>query len=56
MPTYHYQAMYANGEKVEGVLEASSSSDAVVQIRRSYDVVINLTEIKVTVNFAVVLK
>lgn len=46
MPTYHYQAMYANGEKVEGVLEASSSSDAVVQIRRSYDVVINLTEIK----------
>lgn len=46
MPTYHYQAMYANGEKVEGVLEASNSSDAVVQIRRSYDVVINLTEIK----------
>lgn len=46
MPTYHYQAMYANGEKVEGVLEASSSSEAVVQIRRSYDVVINLTEIK----------
>lgn len=46
MPTYHYEAMYSNGEKGEGVLEATNKADAVAQIRHSYEIVVSLTEIK----------
>lgn len=45
MPTYKYEALYANGEKVEGVLEAVSKTEAVAQIRQSCEVVLALKEV-----------
>lgn len=45
MPTYRYEAMGGNGQRTEGVLEASDSAQAVHQIRQSYDVVLKLEEI-----------
>lgn len=46
MPSYHYEAIRANGEKGEGVVEALSKDDAVAQIRKTYEVVLKLDEIK----------
>ena len=45
MPTYRYKARRADGETGEGVVEASSAGAAVAQIRRSYEVVLDLQEI-----------
>ena len=45
MPTYKYEGLYANGEKVEGVLEAVSKTEAVAQIRQSCEVVLALKEV-----------
>lgn len=45
MPTYRYEAMGGDGQRAEGVLEASDSAQAVSLIRQSYDVVLKLEEI-----------
>ena len=45
MPTYKYEGLYANGEKVDGVIEAVSQNDAVAQIRQSCEVVLSLKEV-----------
>ncbi len=45
MPTYKYEAAYSSGEKVNGVVEAVSQSDAVAQIRQSCEVVLSLKEV-----------
>ena len=39
MPTYKYEAAYSSGERVNGVVEAVSQSDAVAQIRDRKSVV-----------------
>lgn len=50
MPTYKYEAAYSSGERVNGVVEAVSRTDAVAQIRQSCEVVLSLKEVpKVTV-------
>ena len=46
MPAYHYEALHSNGEIGEGVVEALSKDDAVAQIRKNYEVVLKLDEIK----------
>lgn len=46
MPAYYYEAVYANGEKGDGVVEAASKDEAVAQVRQTYDVVLELREIK----------
>ena len=49
MPTFKYEGAYASGEKVTGVVEAVSQSDAVAQIRQSCEIVLSLKEVpKVT--------
>ena len=45
MPTYKYEGAYASGEKVTGVVEAMSQTDAVAQIRQSCGVVLSLKEV-----------
>lgn len=45
MPTYRYEALGGDGQRAEGVLEASDSAQAVSQIRQTYDVVLKLEEI-----------
>ena len=45
MPTYKYEAAYASGERVNGVVEAVSQTDAVAQIRQSCEVVLSLREV-----------
>ena len=45
MPTYRYEAVGGDGQRAEGVLEASDSTQAVSLIRQSYDVVLKLEEI-----------
>ena len=45
MPTYRYEAAYASGEKVSGVVEAMSQNDAVAQIREKCEVVLSLKEV-----------
>ena len=45
MPTYKYEAAYASGEKVSGVIEAMSQPDAVAQIRQSCEIVLSLREV-----------
>lgn len=46
MPTYRYEAAGGDGQRVEGVVEAADSTQAVTQIRQSYDIVLRLEEIK----------
>lgn len=48
MPTFKYEAAYLSGEKVKGVVEAVSQTDAVAQIRQSCEVVLSLKEIPKT--------
>jgi type IV pilus assembly protein PilC len=48
MPTYQYEAMYQSGEKVVGVVEASSQSAAVSQVRKSCEVVLSMSEVRTT--------
>ncbi len=45
MPTYRYEAMGGDGQRAEGVLEASDSAQAVTLVRQNYDVVLKLEEI-----------
>lgn len=45
MPTFKYEGAYASGERVTGVVEAVSQSDAVAQIRQSCEVVLSLKEV-----------
>lgn len=45
MPTYRYEALGGDGQRAEGVLEASDSAQAVSLIRQNYDVVLKLDEI-----------
>jgi len=45
MPTYKYEAAYAGGERVNGVVEAVSQTDAVAQIRQTCEVVLSLKEV-----------
>ena len=45
MPTYKYEAAYASGEKVSGVVEAMSQNDAVAQIRQTCEIVLSLKEV-----------
>ena len=45
MPTYRYEALGGDGQRAEGVLEASDSAQAVSQIRQTYDVVLKPEEI-----------
>lgn len=46
MPAYYYEGAYTNGEKVNGVVEASSPNEAVAQIRQSCDIVLSLKEVR----------
>lgn len=49
MPTFKYEGAYASGERVTGVVEAVSQSDAVAQIRQNCEIVLSLKEVpKVT--------
>lgn len=45
MPTYKYEGAYPGGERVSGVVEAVSPSDAVAQVRQSCEVVLSLKEV-----------
>lgn len=45
MPTYKYEGAYASGEKVSGVVEAVSRTDAVNQIRQSCEIVLSIKEV-----------
>ena len=45
MPTYKYEGAYAGGERVSGVVEATSRQEAVAQIRQTCEVVLSLKEI-----------
>ncbi len=45
MPTYKYEGAYASGEKVSGVVEAVSQTDAVNQIRQTCEIVLSLKEV-----------
>ncbi len=45
MPAYYYEGAYSGGEKVTGVVEAASRTEAVAMIRRSCDVVISIREV-----------
>lgn len=45
MPTYKYEGAYASGEKVSGVVEAVSQTDAVNQIRQSCEIVLSIKEV-----------
>ena len=45
MPTYKYEGAYASGERVSGVVEAVSQTEAVAQIRQSCEVVLSLKEV-----------
>lgn len=46
MPAYYYEGAYANGERVSGVVEASSRNEAVTLIRQNCDMVVSLKEVK----------
>lgn len=45
MPTFKYEGAYASGERVSGVVEAVSQTEAVAQIRQSCEVVLSLKEV-----------
>lgn len=45
MPTYKYEGAYASGEKVTGVVEAVSQTDAVAQIRQTCELVLSVKEV-----------
>ena len=45
MPTYKFEASYSGGEKVTGVIEAVSQTEAVQQIRQNCEIVLSLKEI-----------
>lgn len=45
MPAYKYEAEYASGERVSGVVEAVSRVDAVARIRQDCEVVLSVKEI-----------
>ncbi len=45
MPTYKYEGAYVSGEKVSGVVEAVSQTDAVNQIRQSCEIVLSIKEV-----------
>ncbi len=45
MPTYKYEGAYASGEKVSGVVEAVSQTNAVNQIRQTCEIVLSLKEV-----------
>ena len=45
MPTYKYEGSYLSGEKVSGVVEAVSRTDAVNQIRQSCEIVLSIKEV-----------
>lgn len=45
MPTYKYEGAYTSGEKVSGVVEAVSRTDAVNQIRQSCEIVLSIKEV-----------
>lgn len=45
MPTYKYEGAYVSGEKVSGVVEAVSRTDAVNQIRQSCEIVLSIKEV-----------
>ncbi len=45
MPTYKYEAAYAGGEKVTGVVEAVSQTEAVAQIRKTCELVLSVKEV-----------
>ncbi len=46
MPTYRYEALGADGQQTEGIVEATDSAQAVAQVRQSYDVVLQVEEIR----------
>lgn len=45
MPTFKYEGAYASGERVTGVVEAVSQSEAVAQIRQNCEIVLSLKEV-----------
>ena len=45
MPTYKYEGAYASGEKVSGVVEAVSQTDAVARIRQNCEIVLSIKEV-----------
>lgn len=45
MPTFKYEAAYAGGERVSGVVEAASQQEAVAQIRQTCEIVLSLKEV-----------
>ena len=45
MPTYRYEGAYANGERISGVVEATSQNAAVAQIRQTCDIVLSMKEV-----------
>ena len=45
MPAYRYEGVYASGEKVSGVVEAVSRTEAVAQIRRECEIVLSIKEV-----------
>lgn len=45
MPTYRYEGAYANGERINGVVEATSQNAAVAQIRQTCDIVLSMKEV-----------
>ena len=48
MPTYKYEGAYLSGERVSGVVDAVSRTDAVAQIRQSCEIVLSLKEVPKT--------
>ncbi len=49
MPAYYYEGAYTGGERVAGVVEASSRTEAVALIRQNCDMVLSVREVKKSV-------
>jgi len=45
MPTYKYEGAYTSGEKVSGVVEAVSQTDAVARVRQNCEIVLSIKEV-----------
>lgn len=46
LPAYYYEGAYAGGERVTGVVEASSRNEAVALARQNCDMILSLREVK----------
>lgn len=53
MPTFKYEARYPSGEINSGVIDALSENDAVNQLRKTYEVVLEIKEVPKTLSLPI---